>query len=563
MVIHGSPCFVADTLVLTKDGYKKIADIEVGDYVLTHENTYEKVINVFDNGKKDIVRLVTPNVDEIKTTPNHRFWVRTMYQTYPTKEDGKRTAKRNWKEPEWKEAKDLTKNDWIGYAVNQNSIIPEWNGVECTRGKSKYIKKELDMNDENLWYLVGRFLGDGWTRTRNDRAGNISSLVICCGKNKTEDFASKISDKYHYTLIHDRTTDKFQFCNRELSMFCEQFGHGAINKFIPGFVFDMPVNLIKSLLNGYFDSDGCYSDKTYKATSISRELIYGFVHLIAKVYNVPCSMHKTKRPETCVIEGRVVHQNDSYNLAFHKDEDISRRSAFYEDGYVWYPVRKVEVLSKQENIYDIEVENAHSFTANGLVCHNCQDYSLAGKGAGGNEGSGTRSSLMYESIRIIGEVMPKVVIWENVKNLLSPKHKHNYDEYLKRLEKLGYTNYYKVLNAKNYGIPQNRERIFTISILGEHKPFEFPAEIELTTKLVDLLEPDVPEDFYISQEKIDKLLSKEIYQKHPAVLKDGTVSAICSRDYKDPKCIVVGADTLAIKEATKKGYALAGGGMTQ
>lgn len=193
----------------------------------------------------------------------------------------------------------------------------------------------------------------------------------------------------------------------------------------------------------------------------------------------------------------------------------------------------------------------------------CTSVSLAGKQLGANENSGTPSSLMYESIRIIGEVMPKVVIWENVKNLLSPKHKHNYDEYLKRLERLGYTNYYKVLNAKHYGIPQNRERIFTISILGEHKPFEFPAEIELTTKLVDLLEPDVPEDFYISQEKIDKLLSKEIYQKHPAVLKDGTVSAICSRDYKDPKCIVVGADTLAIKEATKKGYALAGGGMTQ
>lgn len=196
-----------------------------------------------------------------------------------------------------------------------------------------------------------------------------------------------------------------------------------------------------------------------------------------------------------------------------------------------------------------------------LVIHGspCQDYSLSGKQAGGDEGSGTRSSLMYESIRIIGEVMPKVVIWENVKNLLSPKHKHNYDEYLKRLENLGYTNYYKVLNAKDYGIPQNRERIFTISILGDHKPFEFPKEIELTTKLIDLLETDVPDSFYISEEKIQKLLSKDIYKKHPSVLVDGTVSTICSRDYKDPKVIVEGCDTLAIKEATKKGYVLAGG----
>lgn len=197
-----------------------------------------------------------------------------------------------------------------------------------------------------------------------------------------------------------------------------------------------------------------------------------------------------------------------------------------------------------------------------MVIHGspCQDYSLSGKQAGGDEGSGTRSSLMYESIRIIGEVMPKVVIWENVKNLLSPKHRHNYDEYLKRLENLGYTNYYKVLNAKNYGIPQNRERIFTISILGDHKPFEFPKEIELTTKLIDLLETDVPDSFYISEEKIQKLLSKDIYKKHPSVLVDGTDSTICSRDYKDPKVIVEGCDTLAIKEATKKGYVLAGGG---
>lgn len=192
----------------------------------------------------------------------------------------------------------------------------------------------------------------------------------------------------------------------------------------------------------------------------------------------------------------------------------------------------------------------------------CVSFSLSGKQEGGDEGSGTPSSLMYESIRIIGEVMPKVVIWENVKNLLSPKHRHNYDEYLKRLENLGYTNYYKVLNAKNYGIPQNRERIFTISILGDHKPFEFPKEIELTTKLIDLLETDVPDSFYISEEKIQKLLSKDIYKKHPSVLVDGTVSTICSRDYKDPKVIVEGCDTLAIKEATKKGYVLAGGGDT-
>ena len=95
-----------------------------------------------------------------------------------------------------------------------------------------------------------------------------------------------------------------------------------------------------------------------------------------------------------------------------------------------------------------------------LIMHGspCQDFSLAGKQAGGDEGSGTRSSLMYETVRIVEKLKPKYVIWENVKNVISKKHKHNFDNYIKRMEELGYYSYYQVLNAKDYGIPQNRER---------------------------------------------------------------------------------------------------------
>lgn len=97
-----------------------------------------------------------------------------------------------------------------------------------------------------------------------------------------------------------------------------------------------------------------------------------------------------------------------------------------------------------------------------LIMHGspCQDFSLAGKQAGGDEGSGTRSSLMYETIRIVEKLKPKYVIWENVKNVISKKHRHNFDNYLNKMKDLGYTNYYQVLNAKDYGIPQNRESIY-------------------------------------------------------------------------------------------------------
>lgn len=144
-----------------------------------------------------------------------------------------------------------------------------------------------------------------------------------------------------------------------------------------------------------------------------------------------------------------------------------------------------------------------------LVMHGspCQDFSTAGLQAGGDKGSGTRSSLMYETLRIVEKLKPKYVIWENVKNLLSKKHRHNFDAYLETMEALGYTNWYQVLNAKDYGVPQNRERVFTVSIsdryiidnnlLGVEDLFKFPEPIPLDRKLKDVLEKDVDERYYL------------------------------------------------------------------
>lgn len=145
---------------------------------------------------------------------------------------------------------------------------------------------------------------------------------------------------------------------------------------------------------------------------------------------------------------------------------------------------------------DIEVD---------LIMHGspCQDFSLAGKQAGGDIGSGTRSSLMYETIRIVEKLKPKYVIWENVKNLLSKKHKHNFDAYLQTMESLGYYNSYEVLNAKDYGIPQNRERVFTVSIRKDiDQIFWFPPKQELNLKLKDMLEDEVEEKYYLSDKMI-------------------------------------------------------------
>lgn len=151
-----------------------------------------------------------------------------------------------------------------------------------------------------------------------------------------------------------------------------------------------------------------------------------------------------------------------------------------------------------------------------LIMHGspCQDFSISGKQAGGDEGSGTRSSLMYETIRIVEKLKPKYVIWENVKNVISKKHKHNYDNYCNRMSELGYTNYGQVLNAKDYGIPQNRERVFTISIRNDlNQVFEFPQKELLKLRLKDMLEDNVDEKYYLSEDKIEKISHWKAYQK--------------------------------------------------
>lgn len=171
----------------------------------------------------------------------------------------------------------------------------------------------------------------------------------------------------------------------------------------------------------------------------------------------------------------------------------------------------------------------------------CQDFSVAGKNAGGDKGSGTRSSLMYETIRIVNKLKPKYVLWENVKNLLSKKHIQNFKNYISTLSKLGYNSYYQVLNAKDYGIPQNRERVFTLSIRQDidNGTFQFPKSFELKLKLKDILENEVDEMYYLSDKQINRL-TETTFNQGKNRLQTGTVAkTLLSRDYKDPKCIEV------------------------
>ncbi len=134
----------------------------------------------------------------------------------------------------------------------------------------------------------------------------------------------------------------------------------------------------------------------------------------------------------------------------------------------------------------------------------CQDFSRSGLKKGGTKGSGTRSSLLFETIRIIEEmnIKPKVVLWENVKGVLDRNLRTSFFHYLKEMERLGYENKYEILNAMEFGIPQKRERIFVVSILGNNS-FDF-AKLEKTQArdISEFLEKDTSNLYEVRQESM-------------------------------------------------------------
>lgn len=193
----------------------------------------------------------------------------------------------------------------------------------------------------------------------------------------------------------------------------------------------------------------------------------------------------------------------------------------------------------------------------------CQDLSKAGKQRGMTKGSGTRSGLLWEVERILNECkekdsLPQVLLMENVPDVIGSK---NYDDFMKwyaALENMGYQSYYKVLNAKNYGIPQNRERCFMVSILGDYN-YTFPRQIPLKLKLKNMLEESVDKKYYLS----DKLLKCFTDTKD----RNGFIRGekFKPHDIEDDYAfsITTGAGNKAtdnfikVKEATKKGYDIA------
>lgn len=532
ILTYSFPCVTKNTLVLSEKGYIPFEKLNIGNKVLTKSNTWQRVVKKFDNGVQDIYMLNAYGTAGIECTKEHKFYAREMYRK------GHKYI-RCFKEPKMIHAKDLTTKHYLGIPI---------------------IKDEIPFysNDLDFWYMIGYYLGDGWLSSK----GN--DIILACNDKKLNKLKENLDiNKWKYTYNCGKTCYRFRFSNKIIYDFIKKYiDTGSENKHIPIEILNLPKKQLMSLYKGYLDSDGCIINEKHQFSTTNENMAYSFVSIIHKLFKRPASIYKIKVNPKKEIQGRIVNQKDWYQIRFKLTKN-KQDKAFYENDYIWFPFKSLTYLRK-DNVYNMEIENDHSYIINGLVSANCQDLSLAGKGKGMADTS-TRSGMLWEVERILNECkelnqLPQILLMENVPQVHGSDNVEHFNKWQLALERLGYKSYFQDLIATDYGIPQTRNRCFMVSILGDYS-YSFPNPIPLKLKLKDMLENEVDEKYYLSDRQIKDIQNWNAYEKPLE-----NMEKIDKTDISPTLTTRSGAyaaGMILVKNATKKGYleATAGDGI--
>lgn len=516
VITFGSPCFPAGTLVLTESGYKSIEDVRVGDKVLTHKGRWR---NVTATGSKSAETVILKgNHYGLECTPNHPIYTTGERKHYPYLENGKRdNITLLTEEKSWVHAEDMLGRLWA--VPNRVDSLP----IDLGETPTDSHQNPMPEFSDDFFYFVGRWIGDEWVRDgqRSNRPiGQTWGMILLCDSIDKEDeicsIIRKISDTY--SVSRERTVVKVKFHSQILcNWLTSNFGKYAIGKRMPGWVFGMPESYRVSLLKGLIESDGHkVRDGVYKINTVSKQLAEG-IRLLGESLNYSTTVSKTIVEKTKMIENRIVNQHDWYSVSLTEISDKRVRTHYRDDTHGWYRVRKVIKTNEVKTVYNLSVEEDESYIADGIVVHNCQDLSIAGKVTGismqcdecgytigindydnsgicpecGAELASTRSGLFLDAIRIIREMrsatnecFPKIAVWENVQNALSSNNGDDFYIVLKEfcdligerlpvLRPQKWSNAgeivgdngsiaWRILDAQYWGVPQRRRRIFLV-----------------------------------------------------------------------------------------------------
>lgn len=430
----GFPCFVRGTYILTEKGYIPIENVSVGDRVLTHKGRWKTVTSVMQRDNARIWNVNGFGILPTGTTAEHPYYVTRVSEPI-----------------EFKPVKGL--ND----SYYSTMVLPD-------EEPNKYSKE--------IWWIIGRYIADGWRVRRQDRPRG-GRIVFAVSDKKREEFEHRLSEaNLHGTYTEERTCGKYHVCNNQLYEYLGIFGEYAYGKRIPREALCLPREKAEYFYNGYMSGDG-RNDKE-EATSTSAAVILGMCIIAQRLGKPVPAVYYTKRDSKCTIEGRECKQRDTYTFR------ISNKSVkgYYRGRYVCRKLYQPTESDQYETVYNLSVEEDESYIANGAIVHNCQDISVAGKQLGFQ---GNRSSLFFRVMYLIGQLeeenRPTYLFIENVKNLLSVNGGWDFARLLIEMEQGGYDAEWQVLNSKDFGVPQNRERCFIIGHLRGRSAAEiFPVK---------------------------------------------------------------------------------------
>ena len=449
LLVGGFPCLTADTLVLTNGGYKNIVDVNVGDTVLTHEGRYKKVSALLEQGVKKIYGVSGLTFDNIKITGNHLLYVRKL-------EDGKIGI------PEWKSVEDLCQKDEMGVPLYKSYLYSN-----TINGSSRIPKiKGLDLGDRSFMYALGRYLA----------LGNSEENMILFPKTYMKDSIKAFLD----TFYRDEET------------------------IIPGCMFDLATNLMKFFIDGYLSVVATIDDNDTTSFCVKgRTLAYSLSQCISKIYRTPTSVTKMSS---------LNEDSDKYFLIFNK-KLINYENCYYLNQHIWCPFKDIQDLDKEEMVYDLTVEDSHSFLANNCMVHNCQDYSVARSLSNEKGIEGKKGVLWWEIADILDKKKPPFVLLENVDRLLMSPSKQRGRDFaimLRTFYDYGYSVQWQVINAAEYGLPQKRKRVFIFAFRNDTLYFEKIKDF--SRKEVVLKESIFAKNFPITEDKIDAIIKVQDYE---------------------------------------------------
>jgi DNA (cytosine-5)-methyltransferase 1 len=464
LIFAGHPCFVAGTKVLTFNGYKNIEDVEISDKLLTHSGKFQNIVNLQNkiyNGKMYSFRIKY-HPEEIHCTQEHPYYVRKRIKTWNCERN---TYDITYNEPEWKHAKDITKDDLFGMVINEKAVVPNFTYYKPI---NKYCKKQLyvELNKPEYWFFMGYFLGDGWVQNTTKSDGRCRNTIFFAINNKDEE---DIVDKIRLVLpIKDKKCNsgkckKFGCSDYVWHKLLQQFGKYAHNKVIPEWVQDAPNEYIEQFIEGYRRADGCVKNNgSISFTTTSYNIAFGLQRLYLKLGFI-FSVQKTNRPKYCYILGRKVNQCDTYTISGFDRPKAHVNSSFIDNNYVWFTSTRISYSTYTEKVYNFEVENDNSYIVENTIVHNCQGFSQGGKKLPDDP----RNTLFREFARSAKLIKPKFIIGENVDGLLSRKTatgEKYIDVIVSEFNNIGYNVYYQVCHAVQYGVPQLRKRLVYVGI---------------------------------------------------------------------------------------------------